>query len=268
MRDEPALRMILDEAQVDLTRAVHLVHLLEAEGQREENLVHAAIVRVLGDELRVRAVGAVARVVELALELVLLLLERLALLRVRRRRAVREDRLVERADLRRQRLLHLEVGLRETAEELGTLRIARRGVLDDALRGRHLTPKEIELTRLDLLAVHRLGARDLEAGAARLLRGLLRALHRAHRRASRLTARRRLDGGRVARALVDRLLELRGDARGRWSRGSASRRRTRCRGSRLLRDDGRRQTRGERREEDQDGDSTHGSHLPHWLVTC
>ena len=177
VRNEAGLREALDQAVVDLTRPLELPHLLEAEGQREEDLVHVPVVRVVADEARVGADRLLPEVLELLLHLPLTLLQ-LADLRRVLRLARLEDRLIHRAGLGVVVLLQLELRLGEPEQVVGAARVAGAGAADETLEHGHLTLEEVERPGLDPIAVAAGGRVDLDrrAGHAAALRLLFAAL--------------------------------------------------------------------------------------------
>jgi hypothetical protein len=189
VRNEATVRVPLDEAHVDLTRAVELAHFLEAEGQREENLVHAPVVRIVLHQACIRADRALTRAGQLLLGLLLLALELAHLLGVAGLLRL-EDLLVERTRARVPVGLELEVGLRESQEIVGAANVTGPKTTDDALRRLDFASQEIERALLTSGgAASALGSGQLDAWGRLLLLGRLRLLARMGREVARGSGR-------------------------------------------------------------------------------
>ncbi len=164
MRDEAALRVPLDQAVVDLAGALELPHLLESEGQREEDLVHPVVVRIVAHQLRVGADRLLAVALERLVRLALLLLELLDAPCVLLLPSL-EDRLVQPAGLRVVERLELEVRLGQPQQVVGAARVAGAGAADETLEHLDLPLEQAERAALNPLAVASRGFVDLDARA-------------------------------------------------------------------------------------------------------
>ena len=136
--NEAAVRVVLDEASIDRARLLELIELLKCEGQREEHLVHSLELRMVANERRVGANAVFADLVELRLSCFLPVARLLTSSLVLVPGTGLVDWIVERAHLGVLRDLHLELGLGQTQENLGSSRIVLRAVLYETLENRDL----------------------------------------------------------------------------------------------------------------------------------